>query len=195
MTMDHTVWYASDPSLSFTSPYLNSRSKSHSFELNLWKKPPKPKLSTSGYKPFYVRKLTCYQHTRNYQVHKIISGPPPYMDCVRHIWVRLRTAYINNFIPFRWKANQVPFTVCYKLLCVALIWFHFNVKSVTIVRPWTELHRAELKRNQNWDQVNDNRESLQAKRDRGQSGLRIQETCRFSAKVVEFFELKKEKRK
>lgn len=95
------------------------------------------------------------------------------MDCVRHIRVRLRTAYINNFIPFRWKANQVPFTVCYKLLCVALIWFHFNVKSVTIVRPWTELHRAELKRNQNWDQVNDNRESLQAKRDRGQSGLRI----------------------
>lgn len=108
------------------------------------------------------------------------------MDCVRHIRVRLRTAYINNFIPFRWKANQVPFTVCYKLLCVALIWFHFNVKSVTIVRPWTELHRAELKRNQNWDQVNDNRESLQAKRDRGQSGLRIQEPAVFQRRSWNF---------
>ena len=88
--------------------------------------------------------LTCYQYARNYKVDVIVHGTPPYMDCVRHIRVRFGTAHVNDLISFCRDTNQIPLSVGDVLLSVAFLCFKYNVQSVTIVCPRTELHRTKL---------------------------------------------------
>ena len=88
--------------------------------------------------------LTCYQRTRNNEVNVIVLGPPPNMDCIRHIRVRFRAANVNYLISFRREANQIPLPIGDVLLTVAFFRFHLNIYSVTIVRPRAELHGTEL---------------------------------------------------
>ena len=66
------------------------------------------------------------------------------MDCVRHIRVRFRTAHVNDLISLRRHTNQIPFSIGDVLLSVASLCFQYNVQSVTIVCPRTELHGTKL---------------------------------------------------
>ena len=88
--------------------------------------------------------LTCYQRTWNNEVYVIVLGTPPNMDCIRHVRVRFRAANVNDLISLRREANQIPLSISDVLLTVALLRFHLNIYSVTIVRPRAELHGTEL---------------------------------------------------